>query len=362
MGIAKYWICSIALAFLFVAVWSCERDDNEPSTGAKSISRLYVSTSNYDANVSSPLRNVFVIDPADKEEFPTLNRVLKFASDLKGGNAIYYNDSTGLVFQSSYNYSNYIDTSIRVLGVSNTGAVAQVARLRNRRLTKVRGLEYSPSFDQLYAINVGRDTISVFAFDTPRNRREFVKIAKEVMLDFTPWAMQLVHYDLYLSKTGNNGGVVVYKNFVPTLNAGSDKDTLVNILPSYTLTVSGATDIQGMAYSPSKDLLVLTDVSGSASRILIFEGFSAHSSAGAISPTRIITGGDTKLQQPVNVALDNREDSDWIYVADAGAKRIFRFGMLGEGNVAPSAEMILGADVNSPYTPVSLSLMSFKGN
>lgn len=360
----KTYILYIVSLIAIVSIAACQRDDNEPTRIRKPISRLYVSTSDYEANSTTGKRNVFVIAPADSNTF-TLGGQSGFLSAAKGGSTIHYSPFARSIFQSSMNNPAYIDTAIHMMSVSDKGVIAHVRSVGNRRFNNIKGLWYyvynrpggavGVSDNYLLMTNVA-DTVNLFVIDQPLNKGNFAKPKYELMLEYTPWAIQMDSADLLLSRTGPDGGVVVYKN----LAANFGRDTILTIKPSYELTIAGANNVRGLSYSRADDVLVLTDyiitgttIAVGTGRILIFENFSKNSSTATIVPTRIITGANSKLQQPIDVAIDSRKDGRYIYVADAGpqTKKIFRFKMADEGDVAPDQSTdVIG------NTPQSISL------
>ncbi|WP_140937519.1 hypothetical protein [Sphingobacterium lumbrici] len=361
------YIYVIVLLISLICVSSCQRDDDEPIKALKPISRLYVSTSEYEDNsTTTALSNVFVVTPADSADFK-VDPLSTFSSAAKGGRIIHFSPFARSIFQSSMNSSAYQDTSIYVMNVSDKGVISNGNVIGNRRFNNVRGLWYyvhtvagnttGVTDNYLLITNLGADTISLFVIDQPKNKRNFTLPKYELRLDYRPWGIQMESSDLLLAKTGNNGGVVVYKDFPSSFGV----DTLLNVNPSYELSVSGANNIRGISYSKHKDILALTDYTGNSvgdGRIFIFENFSQYTSSGTIVPTRIITGVNTKLQQPLDVAIDTREgDSDdnlFIYVVDAGpdTKNVLRFKLQDQGNVAPD-QILEGL---GGKTPRSISL------
>lgn len=354
----SFYICAVLLA---IVAWSCERDDDEPRKPQKPISRLYISTSDYVENsTGSQNRNIFVIDPADSSLF-TAQGALSFTSGAFGGNVIHFSPFAQSIFQSGMNAPTLIDqdTTIQVLSVNENGQIAPSGRVGNRLFNNVRGLVYNSFDDQLFFTNhgngpgAGGDTLSVFVINRPRNIRGFAKPAYQVLMEDRVWAMHLDSTHLYMSKTGDNGGMLVFRNFIDVVNA--KPDTLVtDITPTYRLTVPGASNIRGFDYAKASDILVVTDYaqSGGAfsnARILIFEGFSKLNSSGEMTPTRVITGSATQLRQPVDVAIDAREGGRYIYVADPGAKKVLRFNITDDGDVAPDNELSVGNTPQSVY-------------
>jgi len=355
---------------LLIGVLSCQRDDDEPpAREMKAISRLYVSTSDYQAGASTNLENIWTVDPADGDEFPLDTDIKGYVSAVKGGRTIHYSPlSNGMIFQSSINLPGTNDTSIQVLNVNIQGGLSSRAKLSNRRFDNVRGMDYTVvnnntgTLAQEYLLAIQKsDTVAnpyLFAFYRPVSAGFWAKPRFQMVLDFIPWGLTINEKDVYIIRTGDSnieGGVVAYKDFTQNFIEKTDT-TLTGISPSYTLTIEGARNLRGISYSPAKDILVLTDYSVTGNvvgngRILIFENFSSRTTTEKITPTRIIQGAATKLQQPMDVAIDPREGGEYIYVADSGAKRVLRYLITDEGNIAPNDELNL-----KNRSPESLSL------
>lgn len=343
--------------FVCVGLVSCQRDDDEPIKVTREISRLYVSTSDYQANATSDLHNVWAVDPVDSATFPDISNIYKFASAALGGNTIHYSAlSNGLLFQSSVNSPVFRDTSIQVMNISRQGVITNSGIMGNRQFNKIRGMYYTVvnegllSQDYLLALNVA-DTINLYAFDKPRNKRGFTKPRYRMELDFKPWAILVNGNDVMMSKTEENGGIVVYKDFTKRLL--NEVDTVLQGTKSFELTIAGANNIRGMSYSNNKDILVLTDYIGEGAategRILVIENFSSYTANQTIQPTRIITSN--RLIQPLDVAIDPRENGKYLFVADPLARRVFRFLIADNGAVDPNQELNL-----MNRAPQSLSL------
>lgn len=361
----KYLLLFLIPAVLLGA-YSCQRDDDEPpAREIKSISRLYVSTADYQAGASTTISNVTVIDPVDMDEFPPASTFYNYISAAKGGKMIYYAPESGLVFQGSMNTPGTNDTTVQVMRVALNGVISSAAKLSTRRLDNVRGLHYTVvndgptlSEEMLVALNKSDSTHIkpyLFAFRRPTSTGFLAKPRFEMELDFIPWGLTIVDKDVYMIKTGGNDAIVGYKNF--TQNFINKVDTvLTNIPKSFELTINGANNLRGLSYSKSKDIMVVTDYEvvnnvPRNGRVLIFENFSTQNSTKTIEPTRIISGAESLLKQPMDVAIDPREEGKYIYVADAEAKRVFRFLITDEGNVAPN----ISQDFNNK-TPISISL------
>lgn len=357
----KYVFALLAIATL-IGFYSCEKDDDEPTT-SNSISRLYISYSDYNENPElTPFNNVVLLPNADEEEDMSL-RATPFLGNVRGGNSIYFNPSARIIFQSSLN-TTVTDTFVYKLNIGETGALSNDKnQIRQGVLKGVRGLVFHPSLDKLYTISVGGDEPSYYVFDRHRGLSEFRKPGQTYRFknNIDPWDVTIVKSGLVVSKSGTNGGVEIYDNLVISRDS-----TVASVEPSKVLTVENASNIRGMSVDTVNNMLALTDfvqVGTGASatyqgKILIFDDYAKISAAtGVISPSRIITGINTKLQQPVDVELDFRKDSKFIYVADPVSKAVYRFLKTDNGDVAPNATyQYQQAGRSVPSTPRGISL------
>jgi hypothetical protein len=349
---------------LLISVIACQRDDDEPpSREIKDISRLYISTSDYQIGASENLNNIYVIDQADEDSFPSVDSLYSYNSGAKGARTIHFAPNGGMIFQSSLNTPGTNDTSIYVMNVNIRGDISSRGKISNRRFDNIRGLYYtvvnvgvSLSNDYLLATNKSnRDANgNMYVFLRPQNSGAFRVPSFRLPLNFVPWALTVYEKDVFVVKTGTEGGVEVYKDL--TQKFIDSQDTLLNVNPTFSLTVNGSRNLRGISYSRIKDILVMTDYSINGNviedgRILIFENFSSNTTTKEISPTRVIKGLTTKLKQPIDVAIDTRDGGKYIYVADPGAKSVFRYLISDEGDVAPNASL----DFNGK-TPESISL------
>ena len=353
-----------ALLFFVIAMgfYSCERDDDEPPIN-NSISRLYISYSDFNQNEGSGVikfNNVVLLPFSDSSQFDL--GANPFLSKPKGGGSIYFNPSARIIFHGSQN-STLTDTFIYKLSVGPTGALnVDDSRIRQSLLKVVRGMVFHPSMDKLYALDVKDDSSRYFVFDRPRGLNSFQKPAQHFYFQnrIDPWEIAIVNSSIIVSKSANESGgagVEIYDNLI------IPRDSIVpNTNPSKVLTVANATNIRGMSVDTVNNMLALTDFvengTTSEGRILIFDDFKAISQAsGTITPTRIITGPSTLLKQPIDVELDFRKDSKYLYVADPKSQAVYRFLKSANGNVAPNAVYQYKQAGRSVFsTPAGISL------
>lgn len=355
-------LLSVVLGFT-----ACQRDDSEPTFGERRISRLYVSTSDY-GNATNRLPNVYIVDPADSSVFPVIDSIYKFVSGAKGGRFISYSPfNGGRVFQGSQNSRNDLDTAVQVMNVNRYGGLTIGGQLSTRKFNNVLGLDYAvlrdgdAVLDYLFLLNGNTqvaDTMYIVS-----NVGRFVRPTKpryHVKLDYNSWGIKVAGRDVLVStyknaeKPNSTNGIVVYKNMMGRLSS-NPLDTLLTGLTELKFNIEEATNVRGLAYSVDRDLLIVTDYSGPANnyvgQILFFEKFLARNlTSGILKADRKITSTG-KLIEPLDVAVDSRSIGKYIYVADAGAKRVFRYLIDGKGEVAPDQELNLQG-----RTPISLSL------
>lgn len=340
--------CLITIS-LFIS--SCVREDDEPIVPENSITRLYISYSDYQSNEDlDPYENVVIIDPADREDLFSVN--LKHTSEARGGAALHFSPFAKRLFQSSINTPGRPDTAIYIMSVGNTGVLANSdkggGKILNSKLNSVKGIFYYSEKDRLYATNLQDSSIYVFNRPSSLNRYALPNHTFKIT-DARPWKSISSGQDVYIVKTGSNGGVAIYKNL---FEKEPSEDVVENLTADAILTVEGSTNIRGIDYDKERDILLLTDYNAdNQGRVLFFENFSALAAESKnITPTREIKGNDTGLLQPIDIAADKREGSLYFYVADQEAKKISRFKLDGSGNVEPDKVY------SSTLTPVGISL------
>lgn len=340
----------VALGAL-LAVGSCMRNDDEPEYPKRPIARLYVSIENYQTDASKDdIDNVVLIDPADTSEMYV---ALNHDSDAQGGAGIYFDPSASRLFQAGYN-----DTTIRVMTVGELGTLGNSGSIGNRLLSQMRGIVYHHPTKMLYVASnaMNNGTTTIYGFYQPMNRAGFTRPDRTFRLGggMRPWDVLLWNDSLLVSNSGADGGVSLYGNL-------SVLDTLpVNLEALSTVRIEGATAIRGIAFVDSLDILVAADYgTGSLNdpvadgRIYIIEGIKAHlnTTSATVSPTRTISGSLTGLTGPVDVAIDPRGEAGrrTIFVADRNERKISRFRLSDNGNVAPEAAVGLDTLNNNRY-------------
>jgi len=329
--------------FVLIVIFSlslfsaCERNDDEPVLPQTEISRLYVSLEEVQRDdLQEPYDNIAVFDPADGESLLT---PFAYNSRVIIGAGIYFNPFAGRVFQGSVE-----NQSIKTFSVNTQGAVGSGTTFRDSTLINQRDLVYDHSSRNLYVSdNLSQ---SIFVYSQALNRNGEVRPSKKFQLSGQPWG-------LHLQGDTTRGDSL----FIAIAGAGKEVQLLERparidsgiVSASKKITLPVATDLRGITYSSRLNTLVLADFA--ASKIYIIENArEAFTAQTMVTPTRIIEGASTQLQNPIDVSIDDRDDRLFIYVADRTSKKVLRFRSTDSGNVAPNAVFQFA------LTPVSIHI------
>lgn len=327
--IALYIIGLFVLVIGSFSLSGCMRDDDEPAIPRRPISRLYVSLSSIQTNEAlDPYPNLAIFDPADGT---TMEDGLAYDTKVIGGSGVHFNPFGGRLFHASYQ-----DSIIQMMGVSDVGIPGSSGFLFHDKLTAMRGLTYNHETKELFVANVQSPT-GIFVFKNPENRRSSTKPDKFWTIgNVRPWGLAMFGDNLLVTRTGENGGFNLYENVSQADSTGS------NLQLKASLTIPGAVGIRGIAYSAALDILVLSDEGADANesgKVYIFDNASAlfEQTSGNITPSRTLSGPNTGIRQPVDISIDDREDSRLLYVADrqTGNYAVMRFNLSDNGNATP---------------------------
>jgi hypothetical protein len=301
---------------------SCVKDENE-AMPISTVSRLYVSNADTDAAVNSTL----IFDPSDQTKF---TEPYKFNSQLPDGNGILFDPYSGVVYQVSR-----LNKNIKTFKVNTDGSLVIKSSFVHEGLLSAREIAFDRSRDMLY-ISSNIDS-AIYVYSNVSTLKDIVLADKKLKLNGQPWGIHLDNNRLFVVIDQNRAEVQLFEN-ASALAVGP-------ILPTKKITISGATRLHGITYSSSRDVLILTDIAeASASGFdsdgsihIITDASSKFTVSGAsITPSKTIKGALTGLGNPVDVAWDDREGKDLIYIAEKAKRKILVFNYSGTGNIAPS--------------------------
>lgn len=344
----------LSLVFLFITgIWiACKRNDAEPDYPISPISRLYVSFSDLANADTGPLQNIVVFDPSDSTNYFPNSEGLN--STPKTGMGIFFSPILSQGFQVSHD-----DTTIKYFTVNDVGALSASSRFFKDtvQLHSPRAIEYDRYSDLLFITNdASADTVSpsLNIYYNPMRLAGQQYARKRLTFDELPWDLannMIIGNDsiMLVSMRGGTNQIWAFK--MHDITAG-DQSNRKN--PDYKLTIEGANDLRGIAYSDSLDILAIADLGpgklndNPANRsidgkiYLIEKAREVIAAGGSITPSRIITGPTTTLVDPIDVAIAGSPNrNQFIYVADRN-KRILRFTIDATGDVSPEMNKSTG--------------------
>lgn len=301
---------------------SCVKDENE-AMPKSTVSRLYVSNADTDAAVN----NTLIFDPADQAKF---TEPYKFNSQLPDGNGILFDPYSGVVYQVSR-----LNKNIKSFKVNTDGSLVNKSSFVHEGLLSAREMAFDRSRDVLY-VSSNIDS-AIYVYNNVSTLKDIVLADKKLKLNGQPWGIHLDNDRLFVVIDQSRAEVQLFEN-ASALAVGP-------ILTKKKITLSGATRLHGITYSSSRDVLILTDIAEASaagfdsdgSIHIITDASSKFTESGAsIAPSKTIKGALTGLGNPVDVAWDDREGKDLIYIAEKARRKILVFKYSGTGNIAPS--------------------------
>ena len=333
-----------SLLILSIAgIWyACKKADDEPIYPTAPISRLYISFSDVESSETQQYRNVMVIDPADS----TIGDKLLPVGDTYDTNP---DQGAGITFDPTIKRAfqvSRLDSTIKLFTVSEAGALTASTSFKDTiRLHSGRAIAYHRASDQLIVTDNYPDTPSVHIFSNPLRLTGQRLARKRILLDSPPYGVALSEKadSSMMISMQSKGQIWLYDlKRISTLG-----DSITDTDPDLIIGIANATDLRGITYSAALDVLVIADVGtvvqGTSHPIdgsiyIIENALSKFTTGGTITPDRIISGSSANLADPIDVAIDDRDDKEhYIYVADRSGKRISRFLLSANGNIAPNA-------------------------
>lgn len=336
MRVYRLFLSLIALLLLGI-VASCERNDDEPVLPQTPISRLYVSFSDVQtSDLDEPYRNIEVFDPVHETPIPA---PVKYNSEVDEGAGIFFDPFSSRIFQGSLR-----NQTIKTFSVNAQGSIGTGVSFTDSTLLAQRDLVYDYSSKYLYVSDNLAGSIYGYAQALTNNGE--VPPNKIFELGGAPWGVYLKGDTL----SGDSLFVTMAGQIkeVWLLDRPHEIDSGV-VSASKKISIEGASDLRGIVFSSELNLLVLSDFS--SNQIYVIENArEAFNTQGPVSPTRVIGGAETLLDGPIDVAIDDREDKELLYVISRNNKMLLRYALGDEGNVAPEASH------SFTLTPVSIYL------
>lgn len=307
-----------------MAFTSCSDDDDPIIIQTK----VLFTSNNADGNVT-----MYTVTDLDNVNKATLT------TPITAADGVYYDSSEDLVVQasrSSLGLEGYANINVFNTSATVAANISGSLDMQSPREVAVRGSMY------VVADNADADgdpsTKDGRLFIYTNNGGNFT-LRNTITTDFKVWGIIFIGNDLYAIVDTTNQ-LAVYTNF---LNNTSN----ATLSASKTIVVEGIVRTHGLTYDASSDVMVLTDI-GEASNGQDDGGFhiinnfanvfSGTSNGGtlALSNQIRVSGANTLLGNPVDVAYDG--DSKTVFIAEAGngGGRILAFNDIDSGgNLTP---------------------------
>ena len=361
----SFQTCVIVLFASLIGVASCKKLDDEPEKGRPTlISRLYISFSDYRTNNS--IKNLMIVDPADTN---TLNNTVQYLSPAKGGGPVLFDPNATSIFQASSGTVTQ-DTFIQRIPLDDIyGNPGDASKLGFTGFRNVVGLGYYTYAQQngtggsavtnfLLAATGGNMLYAISRPEGKGGAGGSKIIDKQISLgDIEPASLTLLQGNPadknekwvligFNDEAKNRIGFAVYKGLKQEL-IDRARDTIINkdrFEPALTVYVEGKKDLRAVSYAPNRKLFAVA--TGEGEEVLFFrnptELFNGTGDK-IIRPDYVIGGSATGLQEPAGVAIDDRiENGKFLYISDAKSRKISRFKLTDEGNVAPELTKVYG--------------------
>lgn len=328
----------LSLFLITTCIVACKKNDDEPILPPTRISRLYVSFSDVQTDdLAIPFKNIAVFDPADSA---SLSSPVYFNSQVVEGAGIFFSPTAKRVFQGSV--QNF---TMKTFSVSLSGVLGPGTSFTDSTLTSQPDLAYDAVSTNLYVANNLTNSIHVYEKGTQRSGILKYGPNKRFQLSAQPRGLVLDNDSLMVLLRTSEG-----INEIALLENPSKIDSGI-VSFSKKITIPGASDLRGIAYSHKLNLLVISDVA--ASKIYFIENArEAFTQNLTVSSSESLSGALTRINQPIDVAIDDRDEKMLLYIADRAesTKSILRFKLSDRGNIAPQTGFSL------PLLPASIYL------
>lgn len=317
----KSWAAIACIALLF----SCQKNNEEPPLPE---SKIYASSN------TEGIITVFDVSELDEAEEDT------FAVAYTDADGIYYESETDVLFQldrSNNQVKAYQGFSTKETGAMlSPGLVSSVPAGVPAIFANGRGMAKSGG---KIVVAVDADSLAgtanaFFVYTLTGNAIEFTSI---YLSPFHLWGIHLEGSTLYAVQD-NSDTLAVFHDFFAHANGSF-------VQPSMKVQIEGIVRTHGITYHKASDRMFLTDIGDAASdkdgAFHIIHGFSGKLSAAgnrgsiAASQQTRISGFNTYLGNPVDVAYE--ENNDLIFIAERanGGGRVLGFEGTVEGNAIP---------------------------
>ncbi|WP_439127624.1 hypothetical protein [Polaribacter sp.] len=318
--IALFCAATLALA-------SCSNNENDVAVELDT--KILFTSNNSDGNVN--MYNVLNLNNVSKTTLTTA---------ITAADGVFYNANEDLVVQASrstFGLEGYANITALTTSTTVTANISGSLDMQSPREIAVSGNMY-----------VVADNADADGNDATKDGKLFVytnnggnfTLRNTITTNFKLWGITFIGNDLYAIVDTTNQ-LAVFTNFLSNTST-------TTLSANKTIAVEGIVRTHGLTYDATADLMILTDI-GDAGNGQDDGGFhlinnftssfsgTANNGTLALSQQTRVSGANTLLGNPVDVAYDN--DSKTVFIAEAGndGGRILAFGSIGNGgNLTPS--------------------------
>jgi hypothetical protein len=253
--------------------------------------------------------------------------------DYSDADGIYYAEDEEAVFQVNRSDSRLIQYDDVLDNIDEPDEIQLEAR-SNLSFDNGRGLAFRNNI--AVVAQQGRtengNVNKLVVLDASEDDDDVLELISDSPTDFPLWGIRFVGSSLY-AVVDMSDSVAIFENFLQNTVA----DTL---MPTRYINVEGLVRTHGLVYDAEDDVMILTDI-GDASddsdgALYIIRDFMSFTGTTVTSSDyTVISGSNTNLGNPVDVAYD--EATDRIYVAERAMNggQLLEFEAGASGNAAP---------------------------
>ncbi|WP_158837843.1 hypothetical protein [Polaribacter sp. L3A8] len=316
-------ICAAA-----ISLSSCTNNDNE-ITALVSTNLLFTSN-NSDGNV-----NIYNVN--------NLNAVTKstLTTSTTAADGIYYNGDEDLIVQSSrttFGVEGYtgITTNTPILSTTVTANIVGSLDMTSPRELAVNGDFYVVADNADADGNANTKDGKLFIYTKSGNQ---FTLRNTITTNFKLWGITFIGNDLY-AIVDTTSELAVFTNFL-------NNTSTTTVDATKQIAIEGIVRTHGITYDLSTDTMILTDIGDATNGqddggFQIIENFTRKFTATtngntlAITEQTRVSGTNTLMGNPVDVAYDGETKTVFIAEAGNGGGRILAFNTINNGgNLTP---------------------------
>lgn len=319
-----------AFLLLGAAITSCNDDDDNIIDDPEIISDMFISS-----NTSGMITQVTI----DDEMTMMMSMASVQAQDADG---VYYDEGNNVLYQVNRT-SNVVNAYTNAGDIMDGSSLSPSATSPADEFSNGREMAYSNG--QIIVADDDTDDMNPLTSDQLvifSATGSSIQHQKTLSTPTNLWGIQLNGNDLWAIED-NSSNVVVFRNIF-------DNDDGDSVTPDKTVEIEGIVRTHGLDYDTTNDVMVLTDVGSGADDsdggFSVITGFEAKFNTQDMISTSdqvTVSGNNTFLGNPVDVAYDHAEMKVYIAERANGSGRFLAFDVPGDdSNLTPTMNQQIG--------------------